>query len=225
MSIEHCLNFITDIVTENVLSYLDVDSLKSGELVCKRWYDIISVGRKWKTLFEHKVETDPVWCDLVERRDLIQSSTDSTNPPYSFYRSSFLKVSSDIKRLEKNWRNGEYILKETKYTPGNKITDYDALQFDNHKIVCAGLTSEYEIDILDFNSLECTKTLIGHEAPVLCLQFDDKMIISGSMFDGTVCVWDIVTGDLLNTLNHHTEGVNNLRFKIGILVTCSDVSA
>lgn len=213
-----------------MLSYLDADSLRAGELVCKKWYEIISVGAQWKSLLEHEVQTDSLWYDLAERRDLIQylsmSHFGTIRMPYSFYRSSYFKVSSDIKRLKNNWRNGKYILKETDHFPGNGISHYDALQFDKKKIVCAGLAPDFNnIDIRDINNLECTKTLVGHDAPVSCLQYDDKIIISGQMFNGTICVWDVVTGDLLNTLNHHTDGVNSVRFIDSMLVSGSDVSA
>lgn len=57
---------------------------------------------------------------------------------------------------------------------------------------------------------------------MLCLQYDDKVIISGSS-DSTVRVWDVNTGDMVNTLIHHCEAVLHLRFNNGMMVTCSKV--
>lgn len=37
-------------------------------------------------------------------------------------------------------------------------------------------------------------------------------------------VWNIKSGELLNTLIHHCEAVLHLKFGNGILVTCSKVS-
>jgi F-box and WD-40 domain protein 1/11 len=65
--------------------------------------------------------------------------------------------------------------------------------------------------------------LTGHTGSVLCLQYDDKVIISGSS-DSTVRVWDVKTGEMTNTLIHHCEAVLHLRFNNGMMVTCSKVS-
>ncbi len=64
--------------------------------------------------------------------------------------------------------------------------------------------------------------LTGHTGSVLCLQYDEKVIISGSS-DSTVRVWDVKTGEMVNTLIHHCEAVLHLRFCNGMMVTCSKV--
>ena len=64
--------------------------------------------------------------------------------------------------------------------------------------------------------------LTGHTGSVLCLQYDDKVIISGSS-DSTVRVWDVNTGEMVSTLIHHCEAVLHLRFNDGMMVTCSKV--
>lgn len=67
------------------------------------------------------------------------------------------------------------------------------------------------------------QVLTGHTGSVLCLQYDERVIISGSS-DSTVRVWDVNTGDMANTLIHHCEAVLHLRFNNGMMVTCSKVS-
>lgn len=67
------------------------------------------------------------------------------------------------------------------------------------------------------------QVLTGHTGSVLCLQYDDKVIISGSS-DSTVRVWDVATGEMVNTLIHHCEAVLHLRFYGGMMVTCSKVT-
>lgn len=64
--------------------------------------------------------------------------------------------------------------------------------------------------------------MTGHTGSVLCLQYDDKVIISGSS-DSTVRVWDVNSGEMVNTLIHHCEAVLHLRFNNGMMVTCSKV--
>ena len=55
------------------------------------------------------------------------------------------------------------------------------------------------------------------------MQYDDQVIITGSS-DSTVRVWDVHSGELVNTLIHHCEAVLHLRFDDGMMVTCSKVS-
>ena len=57
-----------DHVAEKILTYLDADSLRSAELVCKEWHRVISCGMLWKKLIEHMVRTDESWRGLAERR-------------------------------------------------------------------------------------------------------------------------------------------------------------
>jgi len=47
------------------------------------------------------------------------------------------------------------------------------------------------------------------------------------MIYSAVCcrVWSLKTGELVNTLQHHSEAVLHLRFADGIMVTCSKVCA
>jgi len=49
-------------------------------------------------------------------------------------------------------------------------------------------------------------------------------IISVIVILAVVCrVWSLKTGELVNTLQHHSEAVLHLRFADGIMVTCSKV--
>jgi F-box and WD-40 domain protein 1/11 len=66
------------------------------------------------------------------------------------------------------------------------------------------------------------QVLTGHTGSVLCLQYDDKVIVSGSS-DSTVRVWNVVNGEMVNTLIHHCEAVLHLRFSNNMMVTCSKV--
>lgn len=56
-----------------------------------------------------------------------------------------------------------------------------------------------------------TKILRGHTNGVMCLQFDDNMLISGS-YDSTVKIWDLNTGEEIRTLTGHGSGIRCLQF-------------
>ena len=55
------------------------------------------------------------------------------------------------------------------------------------------------------------KTFKGHTNGVMCLQFDDHILASGS-YDSTIKIWDIETGEELRTLRGHTLGIRCLQF-------------
>ena len=61
---------------------------------------------------------------------------------------------------------------------------------------------------------------VGHEGSVLCLQFDDVKVISGSS-DTTVRVWDLATQKCTHVLTSHSQSVLHLNFNHEKLITCS----
>ena len=51
----------------------------------------------------------------------------------------------------------------------------------------------------------------GHSNGVMCLQFDDNILATGS-YDATIKIWDIETGEEIRTLHGHTSGIRCLQF-------------
>ncbi|MGH0145819.1 UNVERIFIED_CONTAM: hypothetical protein FKN15_010667 [Acipenser sinensis] len=211
-----------DHIAENILSYLDAQSLCAVELVCKEWYRVTSDGMMWKKLIERMVRTDSLWRGLAERRGWGQylfkkKPQDGKTPPNSFYRALYPKIIQDIETIESNWRCGKHSLQRIHCRSETSKGVY-CLQYDDQKIV-SGLRDN-TIKIWDKNTLECKQVLTGHTGSVLCLQYDERVIVTGSS-DSTVRVWDVNTGEMLNTLIHHCEAVLHLRFSNGMMVTCS----
>lgn len=56
-----------------------------------------------------------------------------------------------------------------------------------------------------------TKLFKGHTNSVMCLQFDDQILATGSL-DSTVKMWDIKTGQCFRTLSGHRLGIRALQF-------------
>ncbi|VVC35464.1 D domain of beta-TrCP,WD40-repeat-containing domain,WD40 repeat, conserved site,WD40/YVTN repeat-like- [Cinara cedri] len=210
-----------DHVAENILSYLDADSLYAAELVCKEWYRVISEGMLWKKLIERKVRTDSLWRGLAERRGwiryLFKPRPGLHHPDHFSYRALFPKIIQDIESIESNWRTGHFLLQRINCRSENSKGVY-CLQYDDDKIV-SGLRDN-TIKMWNRTTLQCIKVLTGHTGSVLCLQYDDKVIVSGSS-DSTVRVWNVNTGEMVNTLIHHCEAVLHLRFSNNMMVTCS----
>ncbi|XP_053205169.1 patronin-like [Panonychus citri] len=101
-----------DHVAENILSYLDPDSLCCAELVCRDWYRIIAEGMLWRRLIVYKVETDPLWRGLARRRGwiryLFKPAPGEQHPDHLFYRRLFINIIIDIEATyESEWRGIE----------------------------------------------------------------------------------------------------------------------
>ncbi|KAL5470704.1 hypothetical protein EMCRGX_G028709 [Ephydatia muelleri] len=207
-------------VAYKILSCLDAHSLCQAEQVCVEWYKVIEDGMLWKRLIEKKVQTDPVWKGLSERRgwgEYLFRHMPSSDPPSVSYRELYPSIKRDIKVMEENWRKGAYTLTRIECHSENSKGVY-CLQYDEQKIV-SGLRDN-TIKIWNRKTQECERILQGHTGSVLCLQYDERVIITGSS-DSTIRVWDIHTGNMLNTLVHHCEAVLHLRFNAVTMVTCS----
>ena len=65
-----------------------------------------------------------------------------------------------------------------------------------------------------------TKVFKGHSNGVMCLQFEDNVLITGS-YDTTIKVWDIETAKVVRTLTGHTAGIRALQFRDNRLISGS----
>ncbi|KAL6716869.1 hypothetical protein ACLMJK_004781 [Lecanora helva] len=55
------------------------------------------------------------------------------------------------------------------------------------------------------------RTFKGHANGIMCLQFDDRILATGS-YDSTIKIWDIETGEEIRTLRGHISGIRCLQF-------------
>ncbi|KAF1995959.1 sulfur metabolite repression control protein-like protein SconB [Amniculicola lignicola CBS 123094] len=65
-----------------------------------------------------------------------------------------------------------------------------------------------------------TTILKGHTNGVMCLQFDDRILMTGS-YDATVKIWDLETSKEIRTLTGHVAGIRCLHFDDVRLITGS----
>jgi F-box and WD-40 domain protein 1/11 len=129
--------------------------------------------------------------------------------------------------LERNWEKGKYAsfrLPHPQHEHEGHTECVYTIQHIGDTLVSGSRDASIRIWDLSTYRLKA-KPLYGHDASVLCLQFDDRpeedIIISGGS-DNYVIVWKFSTGEIIKKMTDaHTESVLNLRFDERYLVTCS----
>jgi F-box and WD-40 domain protein 1/11 len=131
------------------------------------------------------------------------------------------------RRLEGNWQSGRF----TNFQLPHPSHPYEAhaeciytIQYSGKHLVSGSRDKTLRRWNLDTQRL-ALPPLRGHEASVLCLQFDasprQDVIISGGS-DCHIIIWQFSTGKLLRKVEKaHSESVLNLRFNNKYLITCS----
>lgn len=131
------------------------------------------------------------------------------------------------RRLESNWDNGKckvFRLPHPKHEDEGHTECVYTIQHHGNTLLSG--SRDKTIRVWDLNTCRLKNTLVGHEASVLCLQFDPHpdphrdIIISGGS-DNLVIVWRFSTGKIMYKFQAHTESVLNLRFDDRYLITCS----
>ena len=131
------------------------------------------------------------------------------------------------RRLEDNWDKGEFktfTLPHPNHPEEGHLECVYTIQHTAAHLVSGSRDRTIRIWDLDTGRLKMAP-LEGHEASVLCLQFDEKedqdIIVSGGS-DSMVIVWKFSTGEIVKMLRQaHDEPVLNLRFNDRYIVTCS----
>ena len=131
------------------------------------------------------------------------------------------------RRLEENWQAGRFKnfqLPHPSHAHEAHAECVYTVQYTGKHLVSGSRDKTLRIWDLDTQRL-MVQPLRGHDASVLCLQFDDRpeqdIVISGGS-DCHVILWQFSTGKMLRRIERaHAESVLNLRFDDRFLVTCS----
>lgn len=68
------------------------------------------------------------------------------------------------------------------------------------------------------NGVYLSKVFVGHTDTITCLKFNRKHLMLG-LYDATVKIWNIDTGECIRTLSGHQKGVRSLAFDSQKLIT------
>lgn len=220
------IDFIATLPVEislKILCYLDCKSLCNAAQVSRKWKELADDDRVWHHMCEQHIDRKCPNCGwglpLMHMKRAREYNNEDDAPSSKRQRSECKKrpwksVYSERYQLEKNWRNGSYVLKTFQ---GHK-DGITCLQF-NRKYLMSG-SYDTTIKIWNVETGECIKTLAGHSKGVRALAFDSQKLITGGL-DSTVKVWNYHSGKCIATYRGHEDAVSSVDFSGKTIVSGS----
>ncbi|KAJ6033672.1 hypothetical protein N7444_011443 [Penicillium canescens] len=224
------IGFLPAEISAHILSYLDPDSLMTCEAVSRSWLQACS-SPVWKRVFRGAYGRRPT-SDTTSK--VKQSSGLGKSIPNQDWKKMYLTR----RALDQRWKDGKAA---AIYLQGHQDSVYCS-QFDEKKIITG--SRDRTIRVWDAHYPWACQKIIGppsqrvygrgpvnssgpeeesvyHSASILCLRFDEEIMVTGSS-DHTCIVWDIKNDYRpIHRLSGHHAGVLDVCFDDRYIVSCS----
>ena len=232
-----------------VLGYLDATSLCNAAMVCKRWKRLADDDVVWYHLCEQHIDKKCTTCGwglpLLERRRLKRSkqavidrleslSNSDSNAPFNQVQQGSTTSGTINNALTTVNPSTSGI--DSLNAPVAGTTRKSGLEVAAKRPCCPPALAEdseerstrpwkeiylerYKIEN-NWRLGKCVVKDFQHNSPILCLQFDEQYMITGTC-DGYVNIWDVESRKLIHQLYGHIRGVSALKFDSCKLVTGS----
>lgn len=189
------------------------DAIPSDDATAPAWTQTSASGRPPLSRAESQ---------SIEDDSLLTTPSDGSTP-----RLNWQHLYKQKRRLEANWAAGRYTnfsLPHPSHPQEAHAECVYTIQYTTKHLVSGSRDKTLRIWNLATQRL-MVPPLRGHDASVLCLQFDDRpdqdIVVSGGS-DCHIILWKFSTGQMLKKIDRaHSEPVLNLRFNDRYLVTCS----
>ncbi|KAJ9314026.1 hypothetical protein DTO271D3_5714 [Paecilomyces variotii] len=233
------IDFITALPPEisfKILCYLDTPSLCKAAQVSHRWRTLADDDVVWHRMCEQHIHRKCKKCGwglpLLERKRLRASkrqielrasqwgndaSTDAlpaieagpSGEQVETEASKTSDVSLATKRKLDNDDNDDIAKRQRlSSSPEQRDDDYYKTRYRPWKEV---YKDRFKVGT-NWKYGRCSvKVFKGHTNGVMCLQFEDNILATGS-YDATIKIWDTDTGEELRTLRGHASGIRCLQF-------------
>ncbi|TGZ83347.1 WD40 repeat-like protein [Ascodesmis nigricans] len=204
-------------ISFKILSYLDTASLCRAAQVSHNWRVLADDDVVWHKMCEQHIDRKCDKCGwglpLLERKRLRASRRTmelrAQQPQSAFTQ----QITAGTSRLNINGKRPE----SSEPTPDPATVVKRPCQREGEvtpfrpqpwKTV---FSERYKVEA-NWRRGRCIKREFkGHTDGILCLQFDEQTLATGS-YDSTIKIWDIETGEVLQTLTGHTQAIRCLQF-------------
>ena len=228
------IDFLSALPTElgfKILRHLDTTSLCKAAQVSRRWRLLADDDVVWHKMCEQHIARKCKKCGwglpLLERKRLMASkqhiqmralekakvdptaTTPMSEVPSPFEAANNRPTVSPSPEVQAETEATDKAVSEEKVNGQRATRPWKDVYKDRFKVGSNWKHGRYS-----------TKIFQGHTNGVMCLQFDDHMLATGS-YDATIKIWDIETGKEIRTLRGHTCGVRSLQFDGNKLISGS----
>ncbi|KAL2008484.1 hypothetical protein VTN00DRAFT_6678 [Thermoascus crustaceus] len=218
------IDFLTALPPEiafKILCYLDTASLCKAAQVSHRWKALADDDVVWHRMCEQHIHRKCKKCGwglpLLERKRLRESKREieqraiqwgnSAESPKDTVQPGSSGENGDASSSQPESANAGAVMKRLSPSP-NQDDDYFKTRYRPWKEV---YKDRFKVGT-NWKYGRCSiKVFKGHTNGVMCLQFEDNILATGS-YDTTIKIWDTETGEELRTLTGHTSGIRCLQF-------------
>ncbi|KAL4939627.1 hypothetical protein BDV06DRAFT_198514 [Aspergillus oleicola] len=222
------IDFITALPPEisfKILCYLDTTSLCKAAQVSRGWRALADDDVVWHRMCEQHIHRKCKKCGwglpLLDRKRLRESKREielrATNwemnaeasSPHEVQADSPVEASALGKRKLEDSETAVVKRHRSSLGPDSeKDEDFFKTRYRPWKDV---YKDRFKVGT-NWKYGRCSiKTFKGHTNGVMCLQFEDNILATGS-YDTTIKIWDTDTGEELRTLRGHASGIRCLQF-------------
>lgn len=159
-------------------------------LDCRSLCNAAQVSRKWKEL----ADDDRVWHHMCEQHIDRKCPNCGWGLPLMHMKRAREAVSDDEPEPKKR-------KEELKKRPWKSV-----------------YSERYQLEKNWRNGCYQLRDFVGHTDGITCLQFNRKYLMLG-LYDATIKIWNVETGECIKTLTGHQKGVRALAFDLQKLIT------
>lgn len=209
-----------------ILSYLDTYSLCKAAQVNRAWKQMADDDVVWHKMCEQHIEKRCKKCGwglplpekkrLMMEKESIRLRAAAMKLETSSHRSTPAVCSLPASRegslapTERNDDNRKRSMEETHYARTAKRHCFPQALEMTRRPWKEVYKRRFKVGTNWKYGRHNLKILKGHTDSVMCLQFQDNLLVTGS-YDGTIKLWDIESGEEKKTLRGHLSGVRCLQ--------------
>ncbi|KAI4246309.1 MAG: hypothetical protein L6R40_001977 [Gallowayella cf. fulva] len=231
------INALPPEISLKVLCYLDTTSLCKAAQVSQRWRTLADDDFVWHRMCEQHIDRKCTKCGwglpLLERKRLRASKRElqlrATGKGLNQWSPNITPGPEALEERHEHAAASAKAALMSSHSPqpchGEELTVYKNEEEDSYfqpkfrpwKEV---YKDRFKIGINWKHGRYSTKIFRGHSNGVMCLQFDDHILATGS-YDATIKIWDLESCQEMRTLKGHESGIRCLQFDDSKLISGS----